>query len=277
MASGRPIDHIVLAVRRLDDAAATYEALGFTLTPRARHDDHMGTSNRLAQFGDRSFIEVLEVDRPDTLMPHGPEAEPPTFSFGAHNRSAVGLREGASMLVFAGEDARADIAAFTRAGIPTFAPFSFERQARTPDGASATVAFTLAFVQFPEMARLAFFVCENRAPEHFWKPAYQTHANGAAGIAAVTVASPAAERDAGLMGALFGGEVTPWGDGWSVACGPSQMVRVLLPASALALDPSLAGQDLSSALLVGVTLRGPARPIVAADAAHGMFLAWEEA
>jgi MltA specific insert domain len=30
-------------------AAATYQKLGFTLTPRAMHEDRMGTSNRLAQ------------------------------------------------------------------------------------------------------------------------------------------------------------------------------------------------------------------------------------
>ena len=41
--------------------AAAYEALGFRLTPRARHPDNMGTSNRLAQFPARNFIELLEL------------------------------------------------------------------------------------------------------------------------------------------------------------------------------------------------------------------------
>lgn len=45
----------------LDAAAASYEDLGFTLTPRAFHPDNMGTSNRLAQFKDETFIELLEV------------------------------------------------------------------------------------------------------------------------------------------------------------------------------------------------------------------------
>jgi catechol 2,3-dioxygenase-like lactoylglutathione lyase family enzyme len=62
MASGRAIDHVVLAVRNLDRAAQTYQKLGFTLTPRAMHEDRMGTSNRLAQFGGMNFIELLEVD-----------------------------------------------------------------------------------------------------------------------------------------------------------------------------------------------------------------------
>ena len=123
MASGRAFDHVVLAVRDLARTAATYESLGFTLTPRAAHEDRMGTSNRLAQFEARNFIELLEVDRPEKLARHDFEASPPVFSFGEHNRRAVAQRDGLSMLVFAGDDARADIANFRAAGVPTFAPF----------------------------------------------------------------------------------------------------------------------------------------------------------
>ncbi len=43
----RPIDHLVLAVRDLDAARATYGRLGFTLTPVARHP--FGTANSLIQ------------------------------------------------------------------------------------------------------------------------------------------------------------------------------------------------------------------------------------
>jgi hypothetical protein len=127
MASGRAIDHVVLTVRDLDAAAITYQRLGFTLTPRASHDAQMGTSNRLAQFRGRNFIELLEVDRPETLARHDFAASPPFFSFGDHNRSAAREREGLSMLVFASDNARADITSFAAAGLPTFAPFDFER------------------------------------------------------------------------------------------------------------------------------------------------------
>jgi predicted lactoylglutathione lyase len=79
----------VLAVRDLARTAATYETLGFTLTPRAAHEDRTGTSNRLAQFAERNFIELLEVDRPEKLAPHDFAAEPPFFSFGDHDRRAI--------------------------------------------------------------------------------------------------------------------------------------------------------------------------------------------
>src|SRR5262252_5240491 len=120
---GRAIDHVVLAVRDLAATAARYESLGFTLTPRAAHEDLMGTSNRLAQFTAKNFIELLEVDRPDILARHDFSASPPFFSFVDHNRRAVAEREGLSMLVFAGDDARGDIVKFKAAYLPTYAPF----------------------------------------------------------------------------------------------------------------------------------------------------------
>ena len=143
--SGRPIDHIVLAGRSLNSLSETYEGLGFTLTPRAQHNDMMGTSNRLVQFAEKNFIELLEVDRPDCLLPHDFDVSPPVFSFGAHLKDAVSKRDGISMIVFQSEDARADIARWEVAGVPTFQPFDFGRKAAMPDGSFRDVSFSLGF------------------------------------------------------------------------------------------------------------------------------------
>lgn len=194
MTTGRPIDHVVLAVEDLDMAAARYQALGFTLTPKAMHEDRMGTSNRLVQFRGRNFLELLEVDRPQALEEHAFEAAPSRFSFGAHHRDFLGKRSGISMLVFQSDDVRADIEAFRAAGIRTYAPFEFERPATLPDGSRATLAFTLGFATSPAMPELAFVVVENRTPDRFWKPEYQEHANGARSIVAVCLAAGGAWR-----------------------------------------------------------------------------------
>src|SRR5262245_40992573 len=276
MASGRAFDHVVLAVRDLADTAARYEALGFTLTPRAAHEDRMGTSNRLAQFQERNFIELLEVDRPEQLARHDFAAEPPFFSFGDHNRRAVARNYGISLLVFSGNDARADIALFKCAGVPTYQPFDFERRGRLPDGTEVTLAFSLAFAQSPEMPDVAFFVCENRAQNAFWKPAFQSHANGAMGIAAVYLASPAPERDAGFVSKMFGGETGPMpGGGFRVACGPAQEVRVLRPQDLSERDSSLKGAIGSAPRLLGIALRTRGRRgFTPAAEAGGMFIEW---
>ena len=136
--SGQAIDHIVIAVRDLDRIAARYEALGFTLTPRAQHA--WGTANRLVQFRGRNFIELLEIDRPELI----PDPDPPQFGFGAFNRDFLARREGFSMLVLQGTDSRADVARFEAAGLDSYAPFDFERQATLPDGAVVRVAFSIA-------------------------------------------------------------------------------------------------------------------------------------
>lgn len=276
MATGRSIDHVVLAARDLDEAARAYEGLGFTLTPRAHHEDRMGTSNRLAQLAGESFIELLEVDRPERLEPHDAARTPPFFSFGAHNRSAVAERDGLSMLVFASDDARADIARFAAAGSPGYAPFDFERQARLPDGGAVTVSFSLAFATSPDMPKPAFFVCQNRAPQHFWKPAFQTHANGATAVRAVYLASPAPERDAAFVARLFGGATKAIAGGLSVACGAAQEVRVVSPETVRAIDPSFPQAALSSPVLAGLALVGDAaRETTPSAAACGAFLEWE--
>ncbi len=271
MSSGRALDHVVLAVRNLDRAAAKYEQLGFTLTPRARHEDRMGTSNRLAQFQGRNFIELLEVDRPDTLRPHDLDADPPFFSFGDHNRRALKEREGLSMLVFASDDARADLARFLAAGMRA-APFDFERQATLPDGSTATVSFSLAFAWSPDMPSVGLFSCQNRAPQFFWKPQYQKHANGACSIATAYLASSEPRRDAGFIGAMFGGEVEPVTDGWRVACGTEQEVLLLTPEAVARRDPSFGPVD--EPVLAGIRLSGVSRETTPASAAHGMFIAW---
>lgn len=278
MITGRAIDHVVLAVRDLDRTASIYQELGFTLTPRAAHEDRMGTSNRLAQFAGRNFIELLEVDRPDRLARHDFAASPPFFSFGDHNRLALQEREGLSTLVFAGDDARADIRSFAAAGLQTFAPFDFERHAKLPDGTQVTVAFSLAFVQPPEMPKVSFFVCENRAQNYFWKPEYQSHANGAVGITAVYLSSPVPERDAAIVSRMFGGEVNPITGGASVACGPAQQLRVLTPQAIAERDGSFRGSESATPVLAGIALAARSRQgfTPAADA-HGMFIEWTTA
>jgi hypothetical protein len=236
----------------------------------------MGTSNRLAQFGAKNFIELLEVDRPQTLARHDFAASPPFFSFGDHNRRAVADRDGLSMLVFAGDDARADIDTFRAVGLPTFAPFDFERLARQPDGSEVTVAFSLAFVQSPDMPSVAFFVCENRAQGHFWKPEYQGHANGATGIVAVYLSSPAPERDAAFVGKMFDADVRPLpGGGCRVACGPAQELRVLTPQALARRDGSVTGLPQTTPRLAGIAVSTPSKTgLTPAAQACGMFIEW---
>lgn len=279
MTTGRPIDHVVLAVEDLGMAAARYEALGFTLTPKAMHDDRMGTSNRLVQFRGRNFLELLEVDRPRALEEHAFEAAPARFSFGAHHRDFLGKRSGISMLVFQSDDVRADVEAFRAAGIRTYAPFEFERQATLPDGSRVTLAFTLGFATNPAMPELAFVVVEDRAPDRFWKPEYQEHANGARSIVAVCLAAGEPEGHGAFLGRLFGGEVEPVDGGVRVRCGPDQEIVVLTPEATRTLAPGFQGHPAAGPLFAGITLscERARREVTPSGNACGIFIAWRPA
>ena len=176
----RAIDHLVLDVRDLEAARAAYARLGFTLTPRAQHP--FGTANSLVQL-QGNFLELLALADPAAIRP----AAAGHFSFAEFNRAFLAKREGMSMLVFASKDARGDRREFLERGLQTYEPFDFERKARLPDGSEVTVGFSLAFVTEPRMPDAAFFVCQQHAPQHFWKPEYQRHPNGARAIVEVTM------------------------------------------------------------------------------------------
>lgn len=180
MIQSRGIDHLVLAVRDLDAANDVYTRLGFTLTPRAVHP--WGTGNHLVQL-QGNFLELLGVVEPARI----PAVATGGFSFGAYSRDFVARREGLSMLVFESRDARADRDEFAAKGLSDLPLFDFARDARLPDGATARVAFSLAFVVDPHMPEAAFFVSQQHTPQFFWKPEYQNHVNGAQGVSEVVM------------------------------------------------------------------------------------------
>ena len=161
---GRGIDHLVLAARDLESTRGFYARLGFTLTPRAQHS--WGTANHLVQL-EGCFLELLGVAEPEKITP----ATPGTFGFGAFNRDFLVRREGMSMLVFESHDARADRDEFAAKQLSDFALFDFE----------------LAFVADATRPEAAFLFCQQHAPQYFWKPEYQRHANGARAIAEVSM------------------------------------------------------------------------------------------
>ena len=67
--------------------------------------------------------------------------------------------------------------------------FNFGREATLPDGSKARVDFSLAFVTEPSMPDAVFFTCQQHAPQYFWRPEYQKHANGAIRIAEVVMSA----------------------------------------------------------------------------------------
>ncbi len=180
----RRLDHLVICVRDLAQAAPDWQALGFNLTPTGVHP--FGTSNRLAMFGN-NFIELLAVTDAAAVSP----AAPGHFSFAAHNQDFLRTAEGMSMLALHSTDSHAEAARLNAAHIGAYAPFDFGRDAVLPGGGVARVGFSLAFATDPAMPGIAFFTCQQRhPPELFWKPEYQRHPNGALRVIEVVMSAP---------------------------------------------------------------------------------------
>ncbi len=252
----RGIDHLVLCVHDLDVARRFYQRLGFTVTPRGVHP--FGTGNHLVQF-DGNYIELLSVVEPAKIA----AARSGEFSFGDHNARFLKAGEGMSMLALSSDDARRDHEEFIDAGLNTYRIFDFSRQATLPDGRQVTVAFSLVFVTDAQTPGLAFFVCQHHAPQYFWKPEYQRHANGARVAAEVIMVGdrPASLRQ--VFEKLDGADNVVTGDGSLAVKTPRGDISVLdraaftrrfpgAPAPAAGLPPRFAAYRVAVADLDSV-------------------------
>jgi catechol 2,3-dioxygenase-like lactoylglutathione lyase family enzyme len=193
----RRVDHLVLAVHDLAEAAAFYEKLGFQVGARNRHP--WGTENHVIQF-DSSFLELITVSDAERIPPHALK----TFSFGRFVQDYLAHREGLAMLVLDSTDARVDAASFARAGIGDFAPFSFERTGRAADGTETLVAFSLAFASDDRLPDAGFFTCEQHHPDAFWSPRLQRHPNGGTNVIAVSLDVKHPEQHTAFLSAFTG-------------------------------------------------------------------------
>ena len=219
----RGLDHIVHAVGDLDAAAARYRELGFTVGARNKHP--WGTHNHIVQFPG-FFIEILTLAEPDKMS-----GDVFSENFGVFNRDFAARHEGLSMLVLESRDAHADAAAYKAAGIAASEATRFDREAKRPDGTTVHVAFTLAFAQDKTAPQIGTFTCQQHYPENFWNPAFQPHANGATGIAAVVMVAnePARHRDF-LLAYSGADHAASNGENYSIGL-PRGAIEVMTPAA----------------------------------------------
>jgi len=193
----RGINHLVLAGHDLDAMRHAYEGLGFTLTPRGQHP--FGTGNSVVQLHG-GYLELLGVTRPQDVPEHGKR----NFSFAAFNRDYLARHEGFSMLVFDTPDARADLATWQGAGLHTYAPFDFQRQATLPNGEEVTVGFALAFVSNPAAPWIGLFACQHFRPDYYEQERYLAHPNTAQDVREVWISGDGAPDLSGFMAKVTG-------------------------------------------------------------------------
>jgi catechol 2,3-dioxygenase-like lactoylglutathione lyase family enzyme len=237
----RGIDHAMILVRDLDRARETYARMGFTLTPRGFHS--LGSQNHCIMFG-RDYLELMSL----------PASPPPAYRYYA---DFLAKGEGVGALALATDDAAGVFAELKQAGIEADPPLALSR----PVENLGEARFTLVQLPPTETPGFRTFVCQHHTRDIVWRPEYQHHANGAAGINSVTIATPDCARYARLL------------DGLSVTYAGASTSAIA--AIHLRVDDKKAAADsLKRGGFSPIALKGGALAVGAGEA-HGIRLVFE--
>ena len=160
------IDHIVIVVNNLEQAAKDYEQLGFTVVPGGKHP--VGSHNALISFADGSYIEIIAFYR-----------EAPD------HRWWDPLQKGERLVDFCMQtnDLQGDTLKLRAAGVAINDPVPWSRT--RPDGYELKWLLSLAQGSHRGVAP---FLIQDVTPREERIPQTFNHKNGAIGIGTVTVA-----------------------------------------------------------------------------------------
>lgn len=177
------IDHAVVVVDDLDEAAARWKRLGFTLSPRGTHSARLGTGNYTIML-DPDYIELLGVIAET-------EHNAPTRDFLARRG------QGIERVAFTAIDSAAGAEEIRARGYAALGPIDFERPVTMPDGSEAAAKFRV--FQWPigeTPGGFRIFACQHKTRETVWIPELMAHANGARRLHQVLVVTPDPVKDA---------------------------------------------------------------------------------
>ncbi|MGI8587465.1 MAG: VOC family protein [Chloroflexia bacterium] len=192
------LDHIVILVDDLAEGMESYTALGFTVTPGGEHAGGL-THNALVALEDGSYLELLAFRHPVA------SGEVPGGLSALTRRWLERAPAGEGLLDFAllPTEINADIAAAAERGLALEGPLPGGR--RRPDGQE--VAWSLGIPATPDLP----FLCADLTPRELRVPcgAARKHANGAVGVAGVSVVVRDLDASVERYRALLGREPKP--------------------------------------------------------------------
>jgi catechol 2,3-dioxygenase-like lactoylglutathione lyase family enzyme len=198
-------DHVVVAVRDLDAAAAQWKKLGFTLSPRGTHSPQMGSGNYTIMFGE-DYLELLGVL-------HETEQNKPTRDF-------LKNREGIERTAFTTDNAAAGAAELKARGLEPLGPVHFGRPVDLPNGGTGEAKFNVFRWPLAESpGGIRIFACQHLTRHTVWIPELQQHANGASRIVAIEILAADPRTAAEHMSRLIDEPVSAPNSVWRVHSG----------------------------------------------------------
>jgi catechol 2,3-dioxygenase-like lactoylglutathione lyase family enzyme len=193
------IDHVVVMVRDLDQAAANWKQFGFTVSPRGTHSAHMGSGNYTIML-DPDYVELLGVLAPT--------------EHNAPARAFLDKREGIERIAFTAADSAAGAEEIRAHGYAPIGPTDFERPVTMPDGrlsAAKFRTFQWPIAEAPGGVRI--FACQHKTRETVWIPELMTHANGAKRLKQVLLVAPEPANEAAHLSRMIDRETKTERDG----------------------------------------------------------------
>lgn len=215
------VDHVVVTVRDLDAAAQNWRDLGFTVSPRGTHSEHMGTGNYTMMF-DQDYIELLGVLAPTEQN--------------EQTRRFLEKREGIERTAFTTPSAAQGAEELKARGLAAIGPVHFNRPVDLPDGTKSAAKFNVFRWPHDENpGGMRIFACEHLTRETVWIHALQTHANGARQLQRIEILTAAPDKAAAQMARLIDQPATRGGDGaWTVPSGGGRAEFVFYDAATFA-------------------------------------------
>jgi hypothetical protein len=240
------IDHAVVMVKDLDQAAANYKKLGFTVSPRGTHSAHMGSGNYTIMF-DPDYMELLGVLTPT--------------EHNAPARAYLETRgEGIERVAFTAVDSAEGAEEIRGRGYPPVGPTDFERPVTMPNGSISAAKFrTFEWPRAETPGGIRIFACQHKTRETVWIPELMKHANGARRLKQVLIVSPEPAKDAAHLSKMIDRDGRNEADGAvAVPSGSDRADFVFLTRDQL-------GKRYPGVSMAGLPERGGAGLVIAAD------------
>ena len=214
------IDHLMVSVRDAQKAGETFERMGFTLTPRSRLP---GMSNRLICFKPRhadrcNFIEFMGFDD-RTLAP-------------AMMSDILGQEEGPVSMVMVTADASATDRELRDQGLEPHPLLALKRDWELPSGEVISPQFTVSIPRIG-VSPLFWNAVEYKTPEHYRRPEFTRHDNGAVQLVAVLGVSDRPQETARHYETVWGADISEEKDNVLLVA-PGSVPLILMPPSVAA-------------------------------------------
>ena len=193
------VDHVLIMGKDLEAAAARFERLGFTLSPRGMHPPAKGSANHTIML-QQDYIELLGLLQRTELN---------------HLRHEAVERDGPGLHAVCGRigDAEEAAGALAELGIATEVSNSFERAVPLPNGAMGRAAFSTLNFRASDVPVGLLFMCQHKTPETVWLADLMVHANTAMGISALKAVSHTPRDDAGKFARFWKDAVVAFEEG----------------------------------------------------------------